>query len=504
MKIHFNICCLFLLILCIGSQALARDSRFALSRSGQIMVKGDHYYPPFEFINEDGRPDGFNVELFRALAEELGLDYRLELGPWGQVRDELESGQIDVVMGMIYSPERAQNIAVTSSDIDPQDYAIAVSQNNEELLRLLDMGLYHLKAIGTYDELYKKWFSVYEEGVFFAEYKRYIILALAIFALLALFILVLRLRVKNVKKQLQESEIRYRNIFANEHVVMLIIDPETGLITDANPAAERFYGYLRPRLLQMNISDINIMDMDDIVKEMEKAQSGEKKYFAFRHRLATGEVRDVDVYSVKIIINAKNFLYSIIYDATEKREAENNARALQGLLQYIIRFDPNAIAVLDNDLRFVFVSDRFINDYNVKDGKIIGKHHYDIFPDVSERWKEVHQRALKGEVLNSDDDTFIRQDGTVEHTRWECRPWHNRDGSIGGIILYTEVITKRKQVELELETLKNKLEIEVKDKTAELEERIKELERFHDATIEREFRIKELRDEVKRLEGAKS
>ena len=596
MKMYFNTC-LFLLILCIGSNALARDNRFALSRSGQIIVKGDHYYPPFEFINEDGRPDGFNVELFRALAEELGLDYRLELGPWSQVRNELESGQIDVLMGMIYSPERTgkvkfgiphsvmtygiftrtnnlfrsldelkgrdiivqdkdrmhdyliesglsesiitvpdqlaalkllsegrhdaallgnfqgahlirkhnfQNITVTSSDIDPHDYAIAVSQNNDELLRLLDMGLYHLKAIGTYDELYKKWFSVYEEGAFYAWNRGYILLALAVFVLLALFILVLRLRVKSVKKQLKESDIRYHNIFANEYVAMLIIDSETGLIADVNPAAEKFYGYSKSRMTQMHISDITLVDTGDILIQMSGIHSGEKRYFAFRHRLATGEIRDVDVYSVKIYFNGRNYLYTIVYDATERWQAENNARELQGMLEYIIRHDPNAIAVLDNHLRFIFVSDRFIKDYNVKDREIIGKHHYDIFPDISDRWKDVHQRALRGEVSNKDDDTYIRRDGTVEYTRWECRPWHKLDGSIGGIILYTEVISKRKRVEIELEKLKNKLEIEVKDKTAELEERIKELERFHDATIEREFRIKELRDEVERLAGAKS
>ncbi len=51
----------------------------------QIVVKGDHYYPPFEFINENGEPDGFNVDLFRLMADGLGLNYTIELGPWQQV-----------------------------------------------------------------------------------------------------------------------------------------------------------------------------------------------------------------------------------------------------------------------------------------------------------------------------------------------------------------------------------------------------------------------------------
>jgi PAS domain-containing protein len=83
----------------------------------------------------------------------------------------------------------------------------------------------------------------------------------------------------------------------------------------------------------------------------------------------------------------------------------------------------------------------------VKEKNIIGRHHYDIFPDHPERWKEVHRRVLAGEVLSAEDDPYFRQSGEVEMTRWECRPWYESDGSIGGMVLYTEVITDRKRAE---------------------------------------------------------
>lgn len=73
-----------------------------------ILVKGDWYYPPYEFLGENGEPAGFNVELFKAIARDLGLVYRMELGPWNKVREELVNGEIDVILGLMVSPQRAE------------------------------------------------------------------------------------------------------------------------------------------------------------------------------------------------------------------------------------------------------------------------------------------------------------------------------------------------------------------------------------------------------------
>ena len=160
---------------------------------------------------------------------------------------------------------------------------------------------------------------------------------------------------------------------------------------------------------------------------------------------------------------AWRFLVSI--DMLDKRQKEAQSTALEwyDLMNYIIQHDPSAIAVHNNELRYIFVSERYLNDHKVKEKDIIGKHHYEVFPEIPEKWRDVHRRALAGEVLGSDDDYFIREDGSVEYTRWQCRPWRKSDETIGGIILYTEVTTERKLMELKLRKTANQLSMVLKN-----------------------------------------
>lgn len=125
----------------------------------------------------------------------------------------------------------------------------------------------------------------------------------------------------------------------------------------------------------------------------------------------------------------------------ELRDTNDRLVWWDGMMRYIIEHDSTAIAVLDDQLHFMYVSDRWLRDYQCPDSDIIGKHHYEVFPEIPEKWREVHRRALAGEVLSAEEDHFVRN-GAVMFTRWQCRPWYHNSGSIGGIVLYTEVITQ--------------------------------------------------------------
>ena len=147
------------------------------------------------------------------------------------------------------------------------------------------------------------------------------------------------------------------------------------------------------------------------------------------------------------------------YEELEKRiqeleQAEFNHKQIEeqlshsrDLMDYVISNARSAIAVHDRDLNYVYVSKRYLKEYKVEEHDVIGKHHYEIFPDLPQKWRDVHQRALAGEVVSAEEDPYYRKDGSVDWTRWECRPWYESNGSIGGIIIYTEVINERKKVE---------------------------------------------------------
>ena len=131
-------------------------------------------------------------------------------------------------------------------------------------------------------------------------------------------------------------------------------------------------------------------------------------------------------------------------DITERQREEQELQESRDLMQLIIRHDPNAIAVFDTDLRYIFVSDSFLDDYGIRDDDVIGKTHYEVFPEIPERREGGPPARVEGSVARAEEDPFPRADGHVDWVTWECRPWHKADGSIGGMILYTELVTARR------------------------------------------------------------
>ncbi len=136
-------------------------------------------------------------------------------------------------------------------------------------------------------------------------------------------------RVAEREEDMRRSEEKYRGLFVWNKAPTLIIDGETGRIVDSNPAAASFYGYPRDRLLDMNIYDINTLSRADIAAEMAAAEEERRNHFHFRHRLADGEIRDVEVYSSPVEWEGERRLYSSVIDVTERRLAEERvARSL--------------------------------------------------------------------------------------------------------------------------------------------------------------------------------
>jgi PAS domain S-box-containing protein len=140
--------------------------------------------------------------------------------------------------------------------------------------------------------------------------------------------------------------------------------------------------------------------------------------------------------------------------AIERKQAATALATKEEMLRLFIRHTPAAIAVLDTEMRYLVVSDRWIKDYHHEGKELIGRSHYELFPDLPERWKEGHRRALAGSVEKSDEDQGrIRPDGSYDWLKWELRPWRKADGEIGGVIFFIEIITERKERDAEREKL---------------------------------------------------
>ncbi|HYY15343.1 MAG TPA: histidine kinase dimerization/phosphoacceptor domain -containing protein, partial [Gammaproteobacteria bacterium] len=120
----------------------------------------------------------------------------------------------------------------------------------------------------------------------------------------------------------RESEERYRQMFERNRAVKLLIDPDSGAIVDANPAAVEFYGYRLDELKRLKITDLNTLPAAHVAAEMARAMAEQRAYFLFRHRRSSGNVRDVEVHSSPIDIQGRRLLYSIVHDITEQRQAE--------------------------------------------------------------------------------------------------------------------------------------------------------------------------------------
>ena len=148
---------------------------------------------------------------------------------------------------------------------------------------------------------------------------------------------------KCMELELRESEERFRSLFEKVHVVSLIIDLADGSIVDANSAAAEFYGWSRDELRAMNISDINVLSHEEVLKEMEAARTEQRKHFHFFHRRADGSIRAVEVYSGFINYCGKSILYSVVHDITERKQAEQKLNDAMNYIQTIFNTSPVGI-----------------------------------------------------------------------------------------------------------------------------------------------------------------
>ncbi|WP_055074605.1 response regulator [Pseudanabaena sp. 'Roaring Creek'] len=159
--------------------------------------------------------------------------------------------------------------------------------------------------------------------------------------------------------------------------------------------------------------------------------------------------------------------YSYTLEQTVQRRTQQLRRNEQQLL-FFVEHTPVGVAMLDRQMRYLVASKRWLSDYQLE-SLPISSSHYDVFPNISPHWRDAYQAGLAGSVTRNEKDLYVRPDGTQEWLRWEVRPWYDETDSIGGIIIFGEIITDRVCTEIALQELNQSLETKVKQRTEKLQ-----------------------------------
>lgn len=133
----------------------------------------------------------------------------------------------------------------------------------------------------------------------------------------------------------------------------------------------------------------------------------------------------------------------------EQTKLRTDLKVKDSINKIFIEQAPTAIAMLDNNMHYMAVSRRWITDYKMEGQEVIGRSHYDVFPEIGDDWKEINKKCLNGAVNICDEAPFVRADGTVQWIYWDVRPWYIAEGKIGGILMHTGDITHAKEKEEE-------------------------------------------------------
>jgi PAS domain S-box-containing protein len=253
---------------------------------------------------------------------------------------------------------------------------------------------------------------------------------------------------KHAEEALRKSEENFRNMFREHSAVMMLVDPGTGIIIDANIAAAKYYGYDRSTLCSMNISAINRMPENHIHKERENALLKLNNYFVFYHTLADGTVRNVEVHSSPIDHQGKYILFSIIHDITDRMRAEEAMVKSDARYNSMMSYISDVIGIMGADGIMTYKSPNIEKWFGWLPQDRVGTSGFSIIhPDDLERVGKVFYSLLeKDSSVITLEFRYLCKDGSYKPVELTAANMLN-DPFIHGVLLNYRDITERKQKE---------------------------------------------------------
>ena len=260
--------------------------------------------------------------------------------------------------------------------------------------------------------------------------------------------------------ELRQSEERYRSLFQNRHTAMLIIEPGSGSIIDANPAAVSYYGWGREQLCRMNISEINTLSDDEIKAEMKKARKMDCNLFPFSHRLADGTIREVEVVSGPITIRGKSLLYSIVNDVTERNRAQSQLIEGSKRMHYILATTKAGIWESGTGLNAAIWSDEIWRLYGLDPHSCEPSTENWLNTIIPEDREEIREQIIKTKRNGTELNCMWRvrdPDGSIRWLLAKGTPFKDSEGKRLGYMGIVIDITDRKKEEEEKQHLEAQL-----------------------------------------------
>lgn len=280
----------------------------------------------------------------------------------------------------------------------------------------------------------------------------------------------------------------YKNLFDKTAAVMLIVDPSTLQILDANPAASSFYGWSHAELVAKKISDINTLDTSELTKDVSSVASEQKSYFIFKHRLADGTTRDVEVYSSPIDTEHGRILHSIVHDITSRHSVEDALKLSEEKYRLIAENTSDGIITFGSDNQVTYVSPSYLKLFGYEEKEELSrttdsikslihpddreKVFSDIFKAISDKKTNLEYiyrvKTKDGKYIWREDHAHFKYDQSGEY--------------LGSYVVCRNIDVSKKSEEM-------------------LKEKMKELQKTMDFMVGRELKMVELKDEISRLKA---
>jgi diguanylate cyclase (GGDEF)-like protein/PAS domain S-box-containing protein len=211
----------------------------------------------------------------------------------------------------------------------------------------------------------------------------------------------------------------FREVFEKSGSVILLVEPKSGQIVDANPAAVAFYGHARKDLVTMRLSQINLMDWEEIALERKQALSPERNFFNFRHRLASGEERDVEVFFSPVSGGDTRLLFSIVHDITGFKQAQQELRTSEAIYRATFQTTSDALCISrSSDGMIIDTSQAFLTMLGYARDEVIGRTSIELNMWATPLERERFVVGAQGGTISSNPEfEMVRKSGEAFSTR---------------------------------------------------------------------------------------